>query len=336
MYKPEKIAGIALVKAFLSKLQLATVSSYERFEMGHVIFYVVQDIRRTWVRGLSARSDWKFVEENYLKIRSVKYLALVQRMLSMVRKFNYKKRRSEKASKVRKRVRPSCREGIEEHPGPRVNVIRKRRVNGRPTIAEGVEPNPGPRPPKPNQLVKHRNRHKWISWYAEDVWDLLGEDPEVEPPGVREGVEENPGPEECERNELADRLRVLRLVGGVWAQWCELLRHRRVTYNHFMSETERAYDYFLLNDRPGMAEGVEENPGPRQVYYLCRGSGLCELPFGRVLAEFVIESNRLLVTTCGDVTSDQIWGVIGQLSAGRKLLSFVIDRGGLDRHVHVK
>jgi len=335
-YKPEKVTGLLLVKAFLKNLQLATVNDYERFEMGHVIFYVVQDAKKSWVRGLNARSEWKFVEEKYLKIRSVKYLALVQRMLKMVRKFNYKKRRSEKSVKMRKKQRPGNRESVEENPGPRVNVIRKRRNKCRPGLEEGIEPNPGPRPPKPNQVVKRKNRHRWVTWYAAEVWELLGEDPEDEPPGLQEGIEENPGPEQIERHELADRLRVLRQVGGVWMQWCELLRSNQVTYNHFMGETQKAYDYFVMKHAPGMCEGVEENPGPREVFYLCRFGDLLDLPVRRVLAEFVIESTRLSVVTRQEVTSDQIWEAIGRLNATRALTSFIIDRGGLDRIVHGK
>jgi len=266
----------------------------------------------------------------------VKYLSLVQRMLRLVRKFNYKKRRSERSVKMRKKQRPANREGVEENPGPRVNVIRKRCKKSQPGLVEGIEPNPGPRPPKPNQVVKRKNRHKWVTWYAAEVWELLGEDPEDEAPGLQEGIEENPGPEGIERHELADRLRVLRQAGGVWWQWCELLRNKQVTYNHFMGETQKAYDYFVMIEAPGLCEGIEENPGPKEIFYLCRSGDLLDFPVRRVLAEFVIESTRLSVVTRQEVTSDQIWEAIGRLNATRALTSFVIDRGGLDRVVHGK
>jgi len=206
---PCNLKGQMLVKGFLEKLCLAPVKTYHRFEVGRIMFYVVEDQKKTWVKGLSAKGTWKFVDENYLKLRAVQFLELVQKMLKSVRKFGYKRRKSEVAHRRHVREKPGMREGIHEHPGP-----------------------------------EYVDRYEMM-----DRVEVIG--------ALRDQMEDA-------GTKIPER--VLHNFQAV-----DDLIQQRITPACFMAETELLYRIIVLGGivsscRPGMKEGVEENPGPKVTH----------------------------------------------------------------------
>jgi hypothetical protein len=263
---PCNLTGQMLVKGFLEKLCLEPVKNYHRFEVGRIMFYVVEDQRKIWVKELSAKGTWKFVDENYLKLRAVQFLELVQKMLKSVRKFGYKRRKSVVVHRRHVREKPGMREGIHENPGPehvdryemmdRLEVIGALRdqMEDEGTITlgrvlrtfEAVD-----------DLIQQRITPVCFMAETETLYRIivLGDVALVCRPGMKEGVEENPGPKVNSDLETCE----CGMCAAARAHVPEGIRKREKC-----EEDERRKR--VAGIKPGLKEGVHENPGPKVTH----------------------------------------------------------------------